>query len=190
MTARTLFLIRHGESEYNAKRILNGWPETLRYPLTDHGREQIEKVAHDLREAQLDVIFASPILRTQQTAAIIAEATGAPVIIDERLRETDFGVWDGRQVDEFWKRYASPLDRMDTQESEHLEGFHAQEHRLRSFVAERLACDEWQGKRIAVVSHADPLGTLYGILVNQPLEQSVIGWHPKLGECRRLEWQP
>lgn len=185
---RTIFLVRHGESEYNVARILNGWPEKTRYPLTARGREQAQKVAEALSRDGIDVIFASPLLRTQETAMIIAEATGAPIMTDERLRETDFGVWNGRPVDEFWKRYPSPLDRLEDDPSANLRGFRDQERRLRDFFEHEIVLEKWQDKHIAVVSHADPLGMIYGILRGISVEESAIGWHPKLGEYISITW--
>lgn len=184
---RTIYLVRHGESEYNVAGTLNSWPEKARYHLTERGREQIRSVAETLGRTGVDAIFASPLLRTQETAAIIAQATGTPVVTDGRLRETDFGVWNGRPVDEFWARYPSPLDRLDDDPDNGLKGFRDQERRLREFVEQELMREEQEGKRLVVVSHADPLGTLHGILTGLSVEESSVGWHPELGGCLSLE---
>lgn len=97
---RFFFLMRHGESEANAlgliaSRIRNTLPD---YPLTSAGKESVRQKAlrfFEERGAKSFQIISSPFLRTRQTAEILAELIGDSFCIDERLRERDFGVYDG-----------------------------------------------------------------------------------------------
>lgn len=90
-----IYLIRHGETEWNAAGRFQG---QLDSPLTSHGKAQAN--AYGARLAQLgvrfDSVIASPLGRTRQTAAIIATCGRfPPVSFDERLAEVSVGSWDG-----------------------------------------------------------------------------------------------
>jgi len=94
----TIFLIRHGETEWNRARRYQGWSDS---PLTARGVAQAEAVGHCLRalpEAAGVEIVASPIGRARHTAEIIAGVLerSAPSCLDDRLREITLGSWDGR----------------------------------------------------------------------------------------------
>ena len=93
----TIFLVRHGETEWNRARRYQGWSDS---PLTERGVAQAEAVGRRLRalpEAAAAEIVASPIGRARRTAEIIAGCLGrtAPVRFDDRLREISIGSWDG-----------------------------------------------------------------------------------------------
>jgi probable phosphoglycerate mutase len=93
----TIFLVRHGETEWNRARRYQGWSDS---PLTEDGVAQAEAIGHRLRtlpEAAAAEIVASPTGRAQRTAEIIAECLGRtdPLRFDERLREISLGSWDG-----------------------------------------------------------------------------------------------
>lgn len=179
------YLVRHGEAENNVLHILNSYSEADRYALTEKGRGQATKVAtNDLSEDTVDIIFSSPIRRTRETAEIIARATGAKVIFDERLRETDFGIYSGRPTSALWGKYPDPLMRLDGNEEEHLEGFGAMRDRLESFLKDVLA--KYAGKTIVIVSHGDPLEQVHGILLGDSVQKSVNGWYPEKGSCTKV----
>ena len=92
------FVMRHGEAEHNVLGLINSGDRTI-YPLTKLGREQVQAAAAGLRAANITRLYASPFLRTRETAEIIAAALGwspAKIIFDERLREFDFGQFDGQ----------------------------------------------------------------------------------------------
>jgi len=93
----TIFLVRHGETEWNRARRYQGWSDS---PLTARGVAQAEAIGRRLRtlpEAADAEIVASPIGRARRTAEIIAQCLGrtGPLRFDERLREISLGSWDG-----------------------------------------------------------------------------------------------
>jgi hypothetical protein len=99
-------LVRHGRSEANEAGIISSDPDVgaEQHDLTDFGREQVHKTTRDLREKYTtDIplqIYASPFLRTRSTAAILHDE-GFPetpaVVVDDRLAERFFGMWDGKE---------------------------------------------------------------------------------------------
>lgn len=80
----TLYLLRHGDYE-NPRHVL---PSRLPgFPLSALGRQQIQKAARYLKDRQIKEIYASPILRTKQSARIVSEALGLPVVFSKSLLE-------------------------------------------------------------------------------------------------------
>ena len=93
----TIFLVRHGETEWNKARRYQGWGDS---PLTPAGLAQAAAMGDRLRtipEAADAAIVASPLGRARHTAEIIAQRLGrsGPLRLDERLREISLGAWDG-----------------------------------------------------------------------------------------------
>ena len=92
-----LILTRHGEAA-PADVILGGRVDP---PLTPAGRAEVEALARRLAGVRVDRIISSPMVRALETAQIIA--TTLSVEVDERLRELDYGRWEGlthREVEE------------------------------------------------------------------------------------------
>jgi len=90
---RRLVLVRHGESTWNALGIVQG--QASAPGLTDRGRRQAVSLADQLQDRPVVALLSSDLTRARQTAAIIAERVGAAVVLDERVRERDFGVFEG-----------------------------------------------------------------------------------------------
>lgn len=88
-----LIVVRHGQTVHNAGRRLSGRADVA---LDEVGERQAEAVATCLDS--VDRIVSSPLGRARATAAAIAERTGAPVRVDDRWIELDYGEWDGRPL--------------------------------------------------------------------------------------------
>jgi broad specificity phosphatase PhoE len=125
----TIFLVRHGETEWNRARRYQGWGDS---PLTARGVAQAEAIGHRLRalpEAAAAEIVASPIGRARRTAEIIAECLGrtAPLRFDERLREISLGSWDGLDRAEIHSRMGANFAEFEwyfqTPDGERYDGF-------------------------------------------------------------------
>jgi len=88
-----LFLARHGETDYNAKRRFQG---LLPVPLNELGRAQATELAELAATYGFQTLWCSPLLRTRQTAEFISARIGLEPLYDERLVETDTGDWTDR----------------------------------------------------------------------------------------------
>jgi broad specificity phosphatase PhoE len=111
----TIFLVRHGETEWNRARRYQGWSDS---PLTEHGVAQAEAIGRrlcTLPEAADAEIVASPTGRARRTAEIIAECLGhaAPLRLDDRLREISLGSWDGLTRREIRTRLAANFEEFE-----------------------------------------------------------------------------
>lgn len=90
---RTVLLCRHGETEWNAERRLQGWAPV---GLSERGREQAAALGAAVADAHdVDEVVASDLQRTRETAEHVAEATGASLRFDRGWRERGFGVYQG-----------------------------------------------------------------------------------------------
>src|SRR5215207_6500386 len=97
-----LILIRHGEVEDRYHRVFGG---RIDMELSQRGHRQARLVAEFLTPGSLDAIYASPMLRAQQTLLPLAQhGRQAPVTYHD-LREVDFGDWTGLKWDEVRERF-------------------------------------------------------------------------------------
>ncbi len=107
----TLYLVRHGETEDNVRQIMQGQTQGC---LTEHGRQQAAEVRDQMRQLAVDAVVASDLRRSIQTATIIAEPHGLPVVSTPLLRERDWGSFTGRYIpdlkDEVWPDDIETLD--------------------------------------------------------------------------------
>lgn len=100
-----MFLVRHGESEWNVARLTQG--QSMAPALTDRGRSQArsaaERLAAALPPGRAVRMVSSDLIRAVQTAEILGRRLGAPQILhDKRLREQDLGDLEGRGYEETW----------------------------------------------------------------------------------------
>ena len=141
-----LVLVRHGRTEANAARKLQGH---LDLPLDDVGMAQVADVASWLDKP--DRVISSPLVRARQTA----EAFGMPYEVDDRWIELDYGSLDGVPVadvdGEVWERWR--VDR--TYQAGGGESFDAMEKRVLPAAEELLA--ESMEQTIVVTTHVTPI---------------------------------
>ena len=186
MAYPTLFLIRHGDAEHNALDVASSYPEKREYHLTELGRMQAIAVAETLSGERIDAILFSPMARTRETAEIIAEKTGAPLVEEPRLCEPGYGCFEGKSWKALVAKYPPPLRRLVVDESDGVESFHSLWNRLLPFCAEIAAL--FGGKRVAIVSHGDVLQMLHSILRGLTLGKATLsGKRFHRGEMLRMD---
>ena len=95
MSKLRIYVVRHGQTDENAKGILCG--QTVDGSINQMGIDQAHEVAQALRHVEFDTLYSSTMKRAQETAAIIAaDLGGMSVVEDARLRERDYGSLAGR----------------------------------------------------------------------------------------------
>jgi isoleucyl-tRNA synthetase len=183
-------ILRHGESEMNVKDILiSTLPEKIPCPLTEKGKEQILEVAEKLKKEKIDLIISSDLLRTKQTAEILARALGVKVIFDKRLRDSKFGIFEGRSLKEyhsFWKSYEECFKRTPPKG----ENFNQIKMRIYNFFKDLEK--KYSEKTILIVGHQRPFAMLEGAVKGYSIEEFKEKIEPKkmkLGELREIEFK-
>ncbi len=91
-----VYLVRHGETEWNALRRIQGQSDSA---LTAKGQRQAQQVAERVKLMGITHIISSDLGRTRHTADIIARSCRCEVIADPRLRELDMGILEMRDID-------------------------------------------------------------------------------------------
>ena len=92
----TVLFIRHGENEWTKTHKLAG--RTSGVLLNEQGRKQAEALGKRLAKVKLDVIYASPLERTIETAQAIAKHHELEVQVRPGLLEVDYGKWTGKEI--------------------------------------------------------------------------------------------
>ncbi len=148
--------LRHGESEINVKKIVSSYPEKKKYYLTIKGAQEIEKLIPWFKKKNVDLVFSSDLLRTKETAQIIAGALNKKITYDRRLREHDFGAYNGRTHGDWNTLIGSKVGQYTIKPSggENLKDV---QKRMTDFIKEMDK--KYQGKTILIVSHANPIIT-------------------------------
>ena len=103
---RTLFLFRHGETDWNRAGRLQGHTDT---PLNANGLAQAEALAERLRGHRLDAVVSSDLARALTTGRIVAEVLGVPLMTDHGLRETNVGAAEGLLWEDAKARFGAEL---------------------------------------------------------------------------------
>jgi len=87
-----LYAARHGQTQWNMENKVCGRTDQ---PLTETGHAQAQLLAERAKDLDIDIIISSPMLRARQTAAPTAALHCLPVLVDDRLIEQDYGIYEG-----------------------------------------------------------------------------------------------
>lgn len=105
-----VYLVRHGELELGGKRRLVGQVDV---PLSEKGRQQAHSLKEALASSSFDRIHCSDLIRSLETARIIASAQEERIEIVPGLREINLGAWDGQEVEEIKKEYPDEWEKRE-----------------------------------------------------------------------------
>jgi broad specificity phosphatase PhoE len=154
----TIFLARHGESDWNAEWRWQGHADRA---LTERGRAQAHALAERLRETELDAVYASDLTRARETARAVADAQELPLRTLADLREVDVGSWSGLTRTEAEERFPEDYERWLHGGPGWRDG-ESYEQMSRRVVGTvlRLAREHDPG-RILVVSHGGPIRAVH-----------------------------
>jgi broad specificity phosphatase PhoE len=195
-TPTRLLLLRHGQTELSVQRRYSGHGDPELTPL---GHAQAAGAAARLgRIPDIAAVLTSPLRRARQTAALVAEATGAPLHVRERLVETDFGTWEGLTFPE--ARARDPQLHAEWLGSEEVappggESFAAVSRRVAAERAELV--QDYPGAMLVLVTHVTPIKMLLrdalqggpGVLYRLHLDLaalSIVDFYPDGGASVRL----
>ncbi len=153
----TFYLVRHGETKFNIKKILQGQTDS---PLTETGRMMTQELSQDLANIRFDAIFSSDLARAKNTAEIIRLNRKLAINTHKLLRERSFGCWDGTSAKIFREKNKVLLDKMESlSEKEKInfrlyDGYETEaEIAARMITVLREIAVTYVGKTVLVVSH-------------------------------------
>lgn len=158
VTKNHFYFSRHALSQKNVLQVNNGLVENDKYGLTDEGLKQAEALAIKVEAmGGIDLIFTSDFTRTKHTAEIVAKKLGIDYQIDQRLREYNVGVYEGKSEDEYHQEFGSKVDRWTTA-PDRGENWTDIKDRMVEFINE--INEKYKDKKILIISHGDPLWVL------------------------------
>jgi probable phosphoglycerate mutase len=153
----TLFLVRHGESGWNRERLVQG-QSRMAPGLTTAGREDACGAADDLAGSGADLILASDLRRTVETALPIAVRLGVPIQLESRLRERLLGTAEGRPSDQVDPRELGVTGRRVRDPDARPPGGESVRQlydRVTGLLSELLSSSP--GRRLILVTHGGPI---------------------------------
>ena len=141
-----IFVVRHGQTEWNVMKKMQGSADI---ELNEKGLSQASDTADMLRDSAFDIIFCSPLKRAKQTAEIINDDRGLNIIFDERLRERNYGEFEGTSKSSFdYNEFWSYQKNMKYEKAENVQDFF---RRIYSFLDD-ITSKEYNN--ILIVCHA------------------------------------
>lgn len=171
MTITRFCLVRHGETDWNAARRLQGHTDI---ELNARGLVQAKQMAQALKRIplQFDVLYTSDLQRAAKTAQAIEQLFGTTAIRNAALRERNLGALQGLTIDEapklepvLWESHLRRNIEENLRNGESIQQF---ADRIRT-VLEQIYHQHF-GKTILLVSHGGALDMMYRIASNQPLD--------------------
>ena len=181
-------LVRHGETEYNANGMLQGYAPV---PLSARGRQQAMLVAQRLQAVRPAVFYSSDIQRAHETALIIGQHIGLPVQPCVGLREWNVGNWINRMADEFYAHIAA----MGAHPATYVpEGGESQLQTQARMVAQMQAwAAQHAGETVLGVSHGMAIDLfvrhLFGLDVRQPPPYRIVNTSVNIFRCQDGRWE-
>ena len=162
----------HSISTDNERGLATGW---LPGELSETGRELARELGRRRRGEPIACVFPSDLRRAAETAELAFADAGVPIYPDARLRECNYGDWNGM-----------PVAQLDAERARHLDEPFPNGESYRQAVA-RVAdfLDElgrgWDGQNVILIGHSATRWALEHLLEGTPLEQLV---------CAPFAWQP
>ncbi len=167
-TPTTLYIIRHGVTEWNKKGIIQGHTDI---ELSPEGREEAFQVAKSLKDIPFSAVISSDLKRAYQTAEIIAHEFHLKVEMMPQLRERHWGAWQGLNIDQLRETFGGIIERYienpQQEEPVDLPGI-ARVETYRQAMRRVIPClqeiaSRYTGETVLIVAHG---GILRGLMLH------------------------
>jgi broad specificity phosphatase PhoE/ribonuclease HI len=189
-TPTTLVLLRHGETPMSQAKRFSGYGGSDP-AMTPLGQQQVKNAAALLaNRGGIDVIVSSPMLRTRESAAMVAEVLGLTFEIEPGLAEADFGEWDGLTFAEVRERWPAEMNAWLTSTAVAPPGgesFDAVLARVRR-TRDRLL-RTYGGQTVLAVTHVSPIKLLASLALDVP-SQAIFRMELTPASITELRWYP
>ena len=145
------FAMRHGYGQHMEQGVVSSLDHDS-YHLTDEGREEVRIQGEKMKAQGITKIISSPLIRTQETAKIMAQHLGIPeseIVVDDRIREFEYGEWNGKN----WKEFVAYRDAHITTYDGQLGGSSLLETKKRFGAFMYDIESKYQNENILIVTH-------------------------------------
>lgn len=170
-TPVTTHMARHGASALSLEKRFSG-SGGLDVPLAPLGVQQAQALATEVaKRNEVRAIIASPLLRTQQTAQLVADAVNLPIVTMSEFAEAAFGEWDGCTFAEVSKRWPDELREWLSGTDIAPPGGESFAHvRDRVEQGRRKVLEQFAGEQVLIVSHVTPIKIMTSTAIGAPLD--------------------
>lgn len=173
-----IYLIRHGETDWNQAGLLQGQTDIA---LNVQGLEQAREAAERLKEVPFEIAFCSPLIRAKRTAETIIGDRKITLTTDERLRELNFGPWEGVDIRTIKDAASQPFTNPGSYiPPEGAESFAQLYKRSGEFVDQVLLPLEGTYETVLVVAHGGVNRSILNPILNIPVDDF---WRMHMGNC-------
>lgn len=170
-----IWITRHGQTRLNQLKLMQGLTDE---PLNETGIRQAKEARQKIGDIHFDAVYASPLQRAIVTASIIGDVPVGEVMIDERIIETDFGIYEqkkytgmGLKMSLYWalpELFSAPNS---------VETIASMTERAKSFLQE---IESMPYENVLISCHGGIMRALCGYLMDKP---NGIYWRPKPHNC-------
>jgi len=161
--------MRHGQAHNNVKKLLVG--RNLESHLTDLGREQVKQSGQMLSTIAIDKIYASPVIRTVETAEIVSNILNMPFEEDERLFEIELGKLVGMYYEDLinthgnlFVKFYSDNDNDNSLVDFEVESFGSVKKRISELLQEVVI--KHRNENVLLISHLDPIKAAISLILD------------------------
>ncbi len=173
-----IYLVRHGETDWNQAGLLQGQTDIA---LNAQGLEQAREAAERLKEVPFEIAFCSPLIRAKRTAETIIGDRKITLTADERLRELNFGPWEGVDIRTIKDAASQPFTNPGSYiPPEGAESFAQLYKRSGEFVDQVLLPLEGTYETVLVVAHGGVNRSILNPVLNIPVDDF---WRMHMGNC-------
>lgn len=171
MQTTRMILVRHGETEWNRERRMQGHSDS---PLSETGLRQARQLARRLAAERFCALYSSDSGRAYRTARAIADVTGHEIRIDVRLRERHFGAFEGLTAEEIERVFPEECVRFRSRDPDFVVpgGESARAFRDRCLACLAEIATRHRGDSVIVVTHGLVLDMVYraaeGLALHEP----------------------
>lgn len=168
-----LYMVRHGETDWNKSRKIQGQVDI---PLNEFGRHLAIETGKGLADIPFDLCISSPLLRAVETAELILGGRSVPMITDKRIMEMSFGVWEGKCCSkEGWNLPQEFHDFFEEPERyrapEGGEDFYMVRERLEDFLKELYQRTDLKEKNVLITTHGAALCGILNVMKDKPVSE-------------------
>ena len=174
-----LYLLRHGETDYNIKKLIQG---NLPIELNENGIGQVFNIKKQIEKLNIDLIISSPIKRAIQTAEIINKNLNVKIITDTRIAERIFNKAIGKNE----KFYIDNLDLYWDLNKNYKDEYNVESvlellQRTNNFLQEIK--NKYSDKNVLIISHGSPIAALVRNITGENVKET------EIKNCTLLEYK-
>jgi broad specificity phosphatase PhoE len=180
-----LFVVRHGESAFNAEGRIQGQSNP---PLSELGRKQSQAVAAAFAGKPLEIVYSSPLDRAIETARPVAEELGCPLVTDDGLLELNAGVFQGLTWTEINQRFPDDGAAWKSQNPDfRIPGGESRRDLMRRGQVALAKIREGGQRNVLVVAHGGLLTAALKALMAVPAERNPFSLYN--GSISQVDWR-